>query len=193
MRSLFGGGAAFTTALFLASVLFYARPSAAEPTHLQNPVRQEKREQPAAQDATGAPEMLAALNVPEATGGTIVEMDEEAPPMPASISKSETASVSSTAQSYTATAYNLYGRTASGGPVRQGIIAADPRVLPLGTRVGLDAGPYSGEYVVADTGGSVRGRKIDVWVPSAREACRFGRRSVRLTVLSYGRRARTRR
>mgnify|MGYP003693616699 CR=1 FL=1 len=42
----------------------------------------------------------------------------------------------------------------------KGLIAADPRVLPLGTRVRLEAGAYSGEYVVADTGGAVRGKKL---------------------------------
>ncbi|HEX8285606.1 MAG TPA: 3D domain-containing protein [Pyrinomonadaceae bacterium] len=86
--------------------------------------------------------------------------------------------------SYTATAYSLPGRTASGGGVRRGIIAADRRVLPIGTRVRLEAGSYSGEYLVADTGGAVRGRKIDIWVPSTGEAMRFGRRPVRLTVLT---------
>jgi 3D (Asp-Asp-Asp) domain-containing protein len=87
---------------------------------------------------------------------------------------------------YTATAYSLNGRTASGKPVSKGLIAADPSVLPLGTRVRLEAGTYSGEYVVADTGGSVRGKRIDIWTPSSREAMRFGRRLVKLTVLSYG-------
>ncbi|HEX8635799.1 MAG TPA: 3D domain-containing protein [Pyrinomonadaceae bacterium] len=88
-------------------------------------------------------------------------------------------------QSFTATAYALPGRTASGHPVRRGLIAAD-RSLPLGTRVRLDAGHYSGEYVVADRGGKVRGRLIDIWVPSNGEALRFGRRPVKLTILSYG-------
>jgi 3D (Asp-Asp-Asp) domain-containing protein len=88
------------------------------------------------------------------------------------------------AVSFTATAYSLRGRTASGGGVRRGVIAADRRVLPIGTRVRLEAGSYSGEYVVADTGGAVRGRKIDIWVPSTSEAMRFGRRPVRLTVLT---------
>src|SRR5438093_838209 len=41
---------------------------------------------------------------------------------------------------YTATAYSLSGRTASGKPVSRGLIAADPRVLPLGTRVRVEAG-----------------------------------------------------
>lgn len=85
---------------------------------------------------------------------------------------------------YVATAYSLRGRTASGRPVAKGLIAADPRHLPLGSRVRLEAGAYSGEYLVADTGSMVRGRRIDIWTPSSREAMRFGRRTVKLTVLS---------
>ena len=88
--------------------------------------------------------------------------------------------------SYVATAYSLRGRTASGRPVAKGLIAADPRHLPLGARVRLEAGAYSGEYLVADTGSLVRGRRIDIWTPTSREAMRFGRRTVKLTVLSYG-------
>ncbi|HXS01038.1 MAG TPA: 3D domain-containing protein [Pyrinomonadaceae bacterium] len=89
--------------------------------------------------------------------------------------------------SYVATAYSLRGRTASGRPVAKGLIAADPRHLPLGARVRLEAGAYSGEYLVADTGSMVRGRRIDIWTPSSREAMRFGRRTVKLTVLSLPR------
>lgn len=89
-------------------------------------------------------------------------------------------------ETYTATAYSLRGRTASGKPVARGVIAADPRVLPLGTRVRIDAGEFSGEYVVADTGGAVKGRRVDIWTPTSREAMRFGRRAVKLTVLELG-------
>jgi 3D (Asp-Asp-Asp) domain-containing protein len=94
------------------------------------------------------------------------------------------------AETYTATAYSLRGKTASGQTVSRGLIAADLSVLPLGTRVRLEAGSFSGEYVVADTGGSVRGRRIDIWTPTAREALQFGRRAVKLTVLSFGGRRR---
>lgn len=93
---------------------------------------------------------------------------------------------------YSATAYSLRGRTASGKPVARGVIAADPRVLPIGTRVRVEAGAWSGEYVVADTGGAVRGRRIDIWTPTSGEAMRFGRRAVKLTILEVGgKRART--
>ena len=89
------------------------------------------------------------------------------------------------ASSFKATAYCLKGRTATGGSVRRGIVAADPRVLPLGSRIQLGAGAYSGTYTVADTGGAVKGRKLDIWMPSCVEAVRFGRRSV--TVSRLGR------
>lgn len=86
-------------------------------------------------------------------------------------------------QAFRATAYCLKGRTASGTGVRRGIVAADRRILPLGTRINLSAGSYSGTYIVADTGGSVRGRVLDIWVPSCSEAVRFGRRSVKVSIV----------
>lgn len=89
----------------------------------------------------------------------------------------------SAARGFRATAYCLKGRTATGGGVRRGIIAADPRVLPLGTRVFLNAGQYSGTYTVTDTGGKIKGNILDIWVPNCAEANRFGRRSVTVSVL----------
>lgn len=86
-------------------------------------------------------------------------------------------------QSFKATAYCLKGRTATGGGVRRGIVAADPRILPLGTRINISAGSYSGTYTVADTGGAVRGRVLDIWVPSCSEANKFGRRVIKVSVL----------
>ena len=85
--------------------------------------------------------------------------------------------------SFTATAYCLRGRTAMGHGVRRGIIAADPRVLRLGSQVILGAGSYTGQYMVSDTGGNVRGRRIDIWVPSCSEARRFGRRNITVSLI----------
>lgn len=96
----------------------------------------------------------------------------------------KTVSTRSTAGgSFTATAYCLKGRTALGHGVRRGIIAADPRVIRLGSRINLGAGAYSGEYLVSDTGGGVKGRRIDIWMPSCAEARRFGRRTVSINPL----------
>ena len=92
-------------------------------------------------------------------------------------------------QDFHATAYCLKGRTASGEHVRPGIIAADPRVLPIGTVVHLRAGRYTGTYTVLDTGSRIKGRIIDVYVPSYKDAVEFGRRPVKIKVL--GRKAKT--
>lgn len=81
---------------------------------------------------------------------------------------------------FSATAYCLRGRTAMGHGVRRGIIAADPRVLRLGSRVVLNGGGYSGTYLVSDTGGRIKGKKIDIWMPSCSEARRFGRRNIQI-------------
>jgi len=89
-------------------------------------------------------------------------------------------------ENFEATAYSLHGRTASGAPATTGVIAADPRVLPIGSRVRIEAGTYTGEYIVADTGGAVKGKRIDIWTPTSREAMRFGRRTVKVTVLHLG-------
>ena len=82
--------------------------------------------------------------------------------------------------SFSATAYCLSGKTAMGHGVRRGIIAADPRVLRLGSRITINAGPWSGTYLVSDTGGGIKGKRIDIWVPGCSEARRFGRRTVQV-------------
>ncbi|MCB1025243.1 MAG: 3D domain-containing protein [Acidobacteria bacterium] len=88
------------------------------------------------------------------------------------------------ARAFKATAYCLRGKTASGRSVRRGIVAADTRVLGLGTRIHMSAGKYSGHYVVADTGSRIRGRILDIWVPSCSEAKKWGRRTVHVKVVS---------
>jgi 3D (Asp-Asp-Asp) domain-containing protein len=81
---------------------------------------------------------------------------------------------------FSATAYCFSGRTAMGHGVRRGLIAADPRVLRLGSKVAINAGAWSGTYLVSDTGGAIKGKRIDIWVPSCSEARRFGRRTVQI-------------
>jgi 3D (Asp-Asp-Asp) domain-containing protein len=74
------------------------------------------------------------------------------------------------------TAYCLSGTTRRGRWVRPGIVAADPRVFPLSRYIELFDGPrYLGKFLVDDTGRLIKGQHIDVWVPTCREAVRFGR------------------
>jgi 3D (Asp-Asp-Asp) domain-containing protein len=166
-------------------LLFLAQTSVAEPL---GQIPQDARDKGAAAESKTAGAETSAL-----TGDT-VEKDKADAATPntseAAIDKTETGAAgaeNTPAVTFTATAYSLRGRTASGRMVSRGIIAADRRVLPLGTRVRLQAGSYSGEYLVADTGGAVRGRKIDIWVPNTPEAMRFGRRPVKLTILTRAR------
>jgi 3D (Asp-Asp-Asp) domain-containing protein len=184
-KPLIGGGAA-AAVLLSCSLLFSAKTSVAEPLG-QNP--QEMLQKGAVTEANSAG--AATTETTDAAEDGAAEVEEALAATPSEtkaaidITKTGAETEASTpAVTFTATAYSLRGRTANGGAVRRGIIAADRRVLPLGTRVRLEAGSYSGEYVVADTGGAVRGRKIDIWVPQTSEAMRFGRRPVRLTVLT---------
>jgi 3D (Asp-Asp-Asp) domain-containing protein/septal ring factor EnvC (AmiA/AmiB activator) len=77
------------------------------------------------------------------------------------------------------TGYALQGRTASGLPTGWGIVAVDPSVIPLGTRMTI---PGYGEGVAADTGGTVRGATIDLWFPTIGQAMAWGRRTVTITL-----------
>ena len=61
------------------------------------------------------------------------------------------------------------------------MIAVDPAVIPLGTRVFV---PGYGSAVAADVGSAIRGAIIDLWMPSTGAALAWGRRTVTITV--YG-------
>jgi 3D (Asp-Asp-Asp) domain-containing protein/peptidoglycan hydrolase CwlO-like protein len=79
-----------------------------------------------------------------------------------------------------ATGYCLTGTTATGIPTSWGVVAVDPAVIPLGTRMSI---PGYGEGVAADTGPAVRGAAIDVWFPSCSQALAWGRKTVTITLL----------
>ena len=79
----------------------------------------------------------------------------------------------------TATGYSLKGTTATGVAVGYGIVAVDPNVIPLGTRMTV---PGYGDGVAADTGGAVNGARIDLWFPTRAEALAWGTRTVTITL-----------
>lgn len=90
----------------------------------------------------------------------------------------------------TATAYTAYctgcsGTTAYGIDLRanpnQKVIAVDPRVIPLGTRVWVEG---YGEAIAGDTGGAIKGNKIDVFIPSYDNAIAWGVKEVKLRVIN---------
>lgn len=86
-----------------------------------------------------------------------------------------------------ASAYSVDGKQAAGTPSQEGTAAADPDILPLGTKVRVsDKKGLIGEFVITDTGPKVQGHKIDIYYRSDAEARRFGRRRVRVQVLEWG-------
>ena len=88
------------------------------------------------------------------------------------------------ATAYTANCYGCSGITATGIDVRHStppIIAVDPRVIPLGSKVYV---PGFGVMTAGDTGGAIKGNKIDILVSSNSQATQWGRRTITITVLN---------
>jgi 3D (Asp-Asp-Asp) domain-containing protein len=86
----------------------------------------------------------------------------------------------------TATGYSPYegsgtGRCATGMRAGYGVVAVDPRVIPLGTRLYIEGYGYA---VAGDTGGAIKGRRIDLGSTTRREAMYVGRRRVKVWVLN---------
>ena len=77
------------------------------------------------------------------------------------------------------TGYTIRGRTSTGIPTAPGVVAVDPSVIPLGTRLTI---PGYGVGIAADTGSAVQGNTIDVWFPTKALALQWGRRVVTVTI-----------
>ena len=78
-----------------------------------------------------------------------------------------------------AVAYHLPGKTALGIPVRMGVVAVDPKLIPLGTKLHV---PGYGPALAADVGYAIKGRIIDLWFPSTAQARQWGRRTIAITI-----------
>ena len=81
-----------------------------------------------------------------------------------------------------ATAYTHTGnRTASGTIARVGVIAVDPKVIPMGTKVYVEGYGYA---IAEDTGGAIKGNKIDIFLDTRGECINWGRRNVTIYILN---------
>jgi len=79
-----------------------------------------------------------------------------------------------------------FGITATGAKVRKGIIAVDPRVIPLGTRVYVELPGSATDYgyaVAADIGGAIKGNKIDVYLDTSSAVNAWGVKAVKVYIL----------
>ncbi|MBT2570616.1 3D domain-containing protein [Planococcus sp. ISL-110] len=107
----------------------------------------------------------------------------EKAPAAASTQSGKTMTVSATA--YTAYCIGCSGTTATGIDLRsnpnQKVIAVDPSVIPLGSKVWVEG---YGEAIAGDVGGAIKGNKIDVFIPSQDAALEFGRKNITIKVLN---------
>lgn len=77
--------------------------------------------------------------------------------------------------------YPYYGQPSYlGYPLARGIIAVDPNVIPMGTRLYVEG---YGEGIAADQGGAIKGNRLDLCFASHQEALNWGIRTVRVTIL----------
>jgi uncharacterized protein YabE (DUF348 family) len=79
-----------------------------------------------------------------------------------------------------------YGITRSGTKVRPGVVAVDPKVIPLGTKLyvkSLDSTPDYGFASAEDTGGAIKGNKIDLYMESPEDVRKYGKRKVLVYIL----------
>ena len=96
----------------------------------------------------------------------------------------DTRTLTMTATAYTAYCEGCSGITKNGTDIRANphlkVIAVDPSVIPLGTRVWVEG---YGEAIAADIGGAIKGNIIDVFIPSHEEALEWGRKTVKVRIL----------
>ena len=113
---------------------------------------------------------------------TVSRAQKSEPESSPSSSGGKTLYMASTA--YTANCSGCSGRTATGINLKANpnvkVIAVDPSVIPLGTKVHVEGYGYA---IAADTGGSIKGHKIDVFFPSKSQAYSWGTRNVRVKIL----------
>lgn len=83
-----------------------------------------------------------------------------------------------TVQAY---AYCYHSRTATGSFADTGTIAVDPKVIPLGSKIYV---PGYGWGKALDTGGAIKGNKIDIWFPTEKQCYSWGVRTVKIKVIS---------
>lgn len=111
------------------------------------------------------------------------------PPRPVAEAAASSSEATEAGESFLAkiTAYSPNGggasspRTASGTPVRWGVLAVDPRVIPLGSRVAIEG--FDEIFTAEDTGGAVRGAHVEIFYNDYTSAIRFGVQTRRVTIL----------
>jgi 3D (Asp-Asp-Asp) domain-containing protein/LysM repeat protein len=119
---------------------------------------------------------------------TAIPVNQEEPvaeePVPVE-TQAETKEITVTATAYTASCEGCSGITATGVNIKDNpdkkVISVDPTVIPLGTEVYVEGYGYA---VAADTGGAIKGNKIDVFIPDKQDAINWGKQQVEVKILN---------
>jgi len=72
------------------------------------------------------------------------------------------------------------GITKSGIPVSRGVVSVDPRIIPLGTKLYIEE---YGDAIALDTGGVIKGNRIDLYMDTKKEAFEFGRKNLKVWII----------
>jgi 3D (Asp-Asp-Asp) domain-containing protein len=137
----------------------------------------------AKQEAKAKADAIAAASVKKASANRVMIASSGSSRNNPSISRGTSTSTPAVAAStitVQATAYTGGGYTASGMQAAEGVIAVDPTVIPLGSRVYVDGYGYA---VAADTGGAIQGNIIDLYFSSQAACQNWGRRTVTVHIL----------
>ncbi|MDQ0197766.1 LysM peptidoglycan-binding and 3D domain-containing protein [Neobacillus ginsengisoli] len=123
----------------------------------------------------------------ESTPKPTVQAPKESTPAvkPASTSGSGSREITVKATAYTASCGGCSGITATGINLKANpnakVISVDPSVIPLGSKVYVEG---YGEAIAGDTGGAIKGNRIDVFIPSQQDAINFGSKQLKVTILN---------
>lgn len=103
----------------------------------------------------------------------------------ASSTSTSTKEITVKATAYTASCEGCSGITKTGINIKDNpnkkVIAVDPSVIPLGSKVYVEG---FGEAIAADTGGAIKGNRIDIFIPSKQDAIDFGVKKLKVTILN---------
>ncbi|MCM3177669.1 LysM peptidoglycan-binding and 3D domain-containing protein [Cytobacillus horneckiae] len=147
-----------------------ATPVTSEP--VQEPVKQEPIKQEPVEQKPKTEKPAETVEAPKA------ENKEQAAP------EEGTKELTMEATAYTATCEGCSGVTATGINLLENpdmkVISVDPNVIPLGSKVYVEG---YGEAIAGDTGGAIKGNKIDVFIPNKDDAINFGRQTLKVTIL----------
>ncbi|MBN6886862.1 3D (Asp-Asp-Asp) domain-containing protein/LysM repeat protein [Cytobacillus horneckiae] len=147
-----------------------ATPVTSEP--VQEPVKQEPIKQEPVEQKPKTEKPAETVEAPKA------ENKEQAAP------EEGTKELTMEATAYTATCEGCSGVTATGINLLENpdmkVISVDPNVIPLGSKVYVEG---YGKAIAGDTGGAIKGNKIDVFIPNKDDAINFGRQTLKVTIL----------